>query len=65
MGYVQKIVVKAAVYPWKSDFLVPTDAFRAPLGKVFDIIQELDQIRYKDGYVFILSFENHTLYYAF
>ncbi|XP_071451860.1 sterol regulatory element-binding protein cleavage-activating protein, partial [Hetaerina americana] len=38
VGYVQQIVVKTAVTPWTDD-LILTDAFRAPLSEVFDLLE--------------------------
>lgn len=49
VGYVQQITVKTAVYPWRSDFLAPIDAFRTPFGKVFDVIQQLDHFKFTDN----------------
>ncbi|XP_069110525.1 sterol regulatory element-binding protein cleavage-activating protein-like [Argopecten irradians] len=49
VGYVQQITVRAAVYPWASDFLAPMDAFRTPLSKVFDVIQQLDSFIFSDN----------------
>ncbi|GIX67768.1 sterol regulatory element-binding protein cleavage-activating protein, partial [Caerostris extrusa] len=36
VSYIQQIVVKSAVSPWKSD-LILIDAFRAPLSIAFQI----------------------------
>ena len=49
VGYIQQIVVKAAVSPWQTDDHEPIDAFTAPLNKVFDIIGELNKFRYVNG----------------
>ncbi|KAG8228658.1 hypothetical protein J437_LFUL008309 [Ladona fulva] len=38
IGYIQQIVVKSAVMPWTND-LILTDAFRAPLAEVFDLLE--------------------------
>ncbi|XP_042909704.1 sterol regulatory element-binding protein cleavage-activating protein [Parasteatoda tepidariorum] len=40
VSYIQQIVVKSALSPWKTD-LILTDAFRAPLSTAFQIIQLL------------------------
>ncbi|OWF39399.1 sterol regulatory element-binding protein cleavage-activating protein-like [Mizuhopecten yessoensis] len=49
VGYVQQITVRAAVYPWSSNFLAPMDAFRTPLSKVFDVIQQLENFKFSDN----------------
>ncbi|XP_060066336.1 sterol regulatory element-binding protein cleavage-activating protein-like [Ylistrum balloti] len=49
VGYIQQITVRAAVYPWASEFLAPMDAFRTPLSKVFDVIRQLDSFIFSDN----------------
>ena len=49
VGFVQQIVVKATVSPWKPEILIPTDAFRGPLGKVYEILEHIEHFRYSDG----------------
>jgi len=39
-AYIQQIIVKSAVYPWGPDMIL-TDAFRGPLGEVFNITKLL------------------------
>ncbi|KAJ8415653.1 hypothetical protein AAFF_G00402100 [Aldrovandia affinis] len=40
VAYIQQVLVKAAVSPWDSK-LVPVDAFRSPLGRVFTLLEEI------------------------
>ncbi|KAG7469855.1 hypothetical protein MATL_G00133120 [Megalops atlanticus] len=40
VAYIQQVLVKAAVSPWDSK-LVPVDAFRSPLGRVFALLEEI------------------------
>ncbi|KAL4617166.1 sterol regulatory element-binding protein cleavage-activating protein isoform X2 [Arapaima gigas] len=40
VAYIQQVLVKAAVSPWDSK-LVPVDAFRSPLGRVFALLDEI------------------------
>lgn len=49
LGYVQQIVVKAAVSPWKQDAMIPSDAYRSPLSKVFQLTDKLNHFQYNDG----------------
>ncbi|XP_064647832.1 sterol regulatory element-binding protein cleavage-activating protein-like [Lineus longissimus] len=49
LGYVQQIVVKATVSPWQPNNLIPSDAFRGPLSKIFDILDLIDEFQYHDG----------------
>ncbi|XP_041365861.1 sterol regulatory element-binding protein cleavage-activating protein-like isoform X2 [Gigantopelta aegis] len=49
VGFVQQIVVKATVSPWKPEILIPTDAFRGPLGKVYEILEHIENFKYSDG----------------
>ena len=37
VAYVQQIVMKSMVYPYKKDELVRTDAFRGPLASAFKL----------------------------
>ena len=37
VAYVQQIIMKAMVYPYKKDDLVRTDAFRGPLSSAFKL----------------------------
>ncbi|KAJ8314345.1 hypothetical protein KUTeg_008906 [Tegillarca granosa] len=47
VGYVQQIIVKAAVSPWQHSRMIPSDAFRVPLSKVFDVIQHIEHFKYQ------------------
>ena len=49
VGYIQQIIVKATVSPWKQEYMVPDDAFRSPLLRVFEILEELEKFKFKDG----------------
>ena len=49
VGYMQQIIVKATVSPWKQEYMVPDDAFRSPLLRVFEILEELEKFKFKDG----------------
>uniref|UniRef100_A0A8C4QPI0 SREBF chaperone n=1 Tax=Eptatretus burgeri TaxID=7764 RepID=A0A8C4QPI0_EPTBU len=40
VAYVQQVIVKAMVSPWEPG-LIPADAFRAPLSKVFEVVDEI------------------------
>ncbi|XP_042079895.1 sterol regulatory element-binding protein cleavage-activating protein isoform X3 [Haplochromis burtoni] len=40
VAYIQQVLVKAAVSPWDNS-LVPVDVFRSPLGRVFNLLEEL------------------------
>lgn len=53
VSYIQQIVVKSAVSPWKSD-LILTDAFRAPLSSAFDINELINYHQISAGYVSFL-----------
>ena len=46
MAYVQQIVVKSSVSPWQHKKLMTSDAFRAPLNTVFDILEQLNNYQY-------------------
>ncbi|KFM63912.1 Sterol regulatory element-binding protein cleavage-activating protein, partial [Stegodyphus mimosarum] len=48
VSYVQQIIVKSAVFPWKSD-LILTDAFRAPLTYAFEISELLGNHQISPG----------------
>ncbi|BFZ00983.1 hypothetical protein BsWGS_04023 [Bradybaena similaris] len=45
VAYVQQIVLKSAVSPWQPQHLKVSDAFRAPLLSVFNILQQLDTFK--------------------
>ncbi|XP_062599956.1 sterol regulatory element-binding protein cleavage-activating protein-like [Saccostrea cucullata] len=49
VGYIQQIVVKATVSPWKQEYMIPEDAFRTPLLRVFEILEELEKFKFKEG----------------
>ncbi|KAK3101013.1 hypothetical protein FSP39_000257 [Pinctada imbricata] len=49
VGYIQQIVVMTTVSPWKSQYMLPSDAFRLPLYKVFEILDEVEKIQIKEG----------------
>ena len=53
-AYIQQIIVKAVVSPWDSRQHIQTDAFRAPLTKAFDIMQQINAFQYK-RYVMVLK----------
>ncbi|KAK7886464.1 hypothetical protein WMY93_026085 [Mugilogobius chulae] len=48
VAYIQQVLVKAAVSPWDSN-LVPVDAFRSPLGRVFNLLEEIRNHVHNDG----------------
>ncbi|XP_072316020.1 sterol regulatory element-binding protein cleavage-activating protein isoform X1 [Eucyclogobius newberryi] len=48
VAYIQQVLVKAAVSPWDSS-LVPVDAFRSPLGRVFNLLEEIRNHVHNDG----------------
>uniref|UniRef100_A0A8C6U8E9 Sterol regulatory element-binding protein cleavage-activating protein n=1 Tax=Neogobius melanostomus TaxID=47308 RepID=A0A8C6U8E9_9GOBI len=48
VAYIQQVLVKAAVSPWDSS-LVPVDAFRSPLGRVFNLLEEIRNHVHTDG----------------
>lgn len=48
VAYIQQVLVKAAVSPWDSN-LVPVDAFRSPLGRVFNLLEEIRNHVHTDG----------------
>ncbi|XP_030637767.1 sterol regulatory element-binding protein cleavage-activating protein isoform X1 [Chanos chanos] len=47
VAYIQQVLVKAAVSPWDNT-LVPVDAFRSPLGRVFNLLEEIRNHVYTD-----------------
>lgn len=49
LGYVQQIVVKAAVSPWKPDVMIPSDAYRSPLSTVFQLMDRINGFQFNDG----------------
>ncbi|XP_048754317.2 sterol regulatory element-binding protein cleavage-activating protein-like [Ostrea edulis] len=49
VGYIQQIIVKATVSPWKQEYMIPEDAFRSPLLRVFEILEELEKFKFRDG----------------
>ncbi|XP_070211949.1 sterol regulatory element-binding protein cleavage-activating protein-like isoform X2 [Littorina saxatilis] len=51
VGYVQQIVVKSVVSPWQQQQMIPADAFRAPLAKVFEVVQKMEDFQHqsRDG----------------
>lgn len=46
IGFVQQIVFKGTVSPWNPDQMIAMDAFRAPLAKVFEIMDELNSFKF-------------------
>ncbi|XP_066301686.1 sterol regulatory element-binding protein cleavage-activating protein-like isoform X2 [Branchiostoma lanceolatum] len=46
VAFIQQFVVMATVSPWESR-LIPTDAFRAPLSKVFSIVDDVNNLQVK------------------
>ena len=48
-GYIQQVVVKATVAPWQVNQMIPIDAFRAPLGKVFEVIDGINNFKSVQG----------------
>jgi hypothetical protein len=51
VAYVQQIVVKAAIVPWQIEKLIPSDAYRATLSTVFDLIEHVDNYQQRNGYI--------------
>ncbi|KAF5898299.1 sterol regulatory element-binding protein cleavage-activating protein, partial [Clarias magur] len=47
VAFIQQVLVKAAVSPWDSS-LVPVDVFRSPLGRVFNLLEEIRDHVYAD-----------------
>ncbi|KAL2084672.1 hypothetical protein ACEWY4_020190 [Coilia grayii] len=48
VAYIQQVLVKAAVSPWDNT-LVPVDVFRSPLGRVFNLLEEIRNHVYSDS----------------
>uniref|UniRef100_A0A7N8WQ78 Sterol regulatory element-binding protein cleavage-activating protein n=1 Tax=Mastacembelus armatus TaxID=205130 RepID=A0A7N8WQ78_9TELE len=48
VAYIQQVLVKAAVSPWDSS-LVPVDIFRSPLGRVFNLLEEIHNHVHSDS----------------
>uniref|UniRef100_A0A672Z6N1 Sterol regulatory element-binding protein cleavage-activating protein n=1 Tax=Sphaeramia orbicularis TaxID=375764 RepID=A0A672Z6N1_9TELE len=48
VAYIQQVLVKAAVSPWDSS-LVPVDVFRSPLGRVFNLVEEIRNHVHQDS----------------
>ncbi|XP_055959285.1 sterol regulatory element-binding protein cleavage-activating protein [Patella vulgata] len=44
-GYIQQIVFKATVSPWKSSQMISTDAFRAPLSLLFKTLEQINNLK--------------------
>ncbi|XP_025093802.1 sterol regulatory element-binding protein cleavage-activating protein-like isoform X2 [Pomacea canaliculata] len=51
VGFVQQFVIKSAVSPWHPQQMIPTDAFRAPLSRVFQVLHEVESFQHqtRDG----------------
>ncbi|XP_054714405.1 sterol regulatory element-binding protein cleavage-activating protein-like [Uloborus diversus] len=60
VGYVQQVIVKSAVSPWKSD-LILTDAFRSPLSYAFHINELLKNHQVSRGSTNSTSFDDLCL----
>uniref|UniRef100_A0A8C5S5C5 Sterol regulatory element-binding protein cleavage-activating protein n=1 Tax=Laticauda laticaudata TaxID=8630 RepID=A0A8C5S5C5_LATLA len=48
VAYIQQVLVKATVSPWPKNFLA-VDVFRAPLARVFQLVEELRNHALRDG----------------
>lgn len=48
VAYIQQVLVKAAVSPWDNN-MVAVDAFRSPLGRVFNLLEEIQNHVHTDG----------------
>ncbi|XP_052826909.1 sterol regulatory element-binding protein cleavage-activating protein [Octopus bimaculoides] len=48
-GYIQQILFKGTVKPWFPKKMIPSDAFRGPLSKVFDVVEELNLFKYSNN----------------
>ncbi|XP_006824493.1 sterol regulatory element-binding protein cleavage-activating protein-like, partial [Saccoglossus kowalevskii] len=48
LAFIQQFIVKAVVSPWQSN-LIPPDAFRAPLSKVFKLVDEINSYQYNES----------------
>ncbi|KAK3733745.1 hypothetical protein RRG08_026859 [Elysia crispata] len=56
VAYVQQILLKTSISPWRYQHMMPSDAFRAPLASAFDILNQLDTFKTTiDGREFALS----------
>jgi len=49
VAYIQQIVIKAAVHPWQADGLIPSDAYRATLSTVFELLEHIDNYQQRNG----------------
>ncbi|XP_069778251.1 sterol regulatory element-binding protein cleavage-activating protein isoform X2 [Narcine bancroftii] len=59
VAYIQQIFVKAIVSPWNKN-LIAVDVFRAPLSKVFQLVEEVQNHVFQDS-VGMKSLENICL----
>ena len=50
VGYVQQIVVKSVVLPWRPQQMIPADAYRAPLSEVFNILHQLEEFQHQSRF---------------
>lgn len=50
VGFVQQFVIKSAVSPWHPQQMIPTDAFRAPLSRVFQVLHEVESFQHQTRY---------------
>ena len=48
VAYVQQLVFKGTVSPWQHGRLIISDAFRAPLHQVFDLIEQLNNFQFME-----------------
>ncbi|KAF0300972.1 Sterol regulatory element-binding protein cleavage-activating protein [Amphibalanus amphitrite] len=53
--YIQQVLVRAAVTPWQSDMIL-TDAYRAPLSRVFALTESIANFQHGNGSVQDLCF---------
>lgn len=60
VGFVQQIVIKSSVTPWEPDLLV-TDAFRAPLGEVFRVVESIANHQFYDSEHGLMSLDQICL----
>ena len=58
IAYVQQIVMKAMVHPYRKDELVRTDAFRGPLASSFKLHLE-DLMVYQDSEMYCAGVNRH------
>lgn len=47
--YIQQVVLRASVVPWTED-LAMTDAFRAPLYEVFNLLETIQNYQDQERY---------------